>query len=151
METTDEASNDRARRLAVSLARVEGYRRHRRPTGGLGAADMRLLWLLVESGPQTLGEVGAALGLERSTVNRQVNAAADAGLLVKARVPGSSAYRVSISPAGEDAFDRGARWVLGSICATLDEMGAEPADTLVELVEQFADAYGRRTAVDAEQ
>ena len=42
---------------------------------------MRLLWLLVESGPQTLAEVTSALGLERSTVNRQVNAAVAAGLL----------------------------------------------------------------------
>lgn len=140
----DDSGDEASRRMAAALARLEAFRRHRRLGDGLGAADMRLLWLLVESGPQTLSEVTAALGLERSTVNRQVNSAVDAGLLGKERVPGSSAYRVHLTAQGRSAFDDEARRVLSSISATLDEMGSADAAVLLDLVERFVQAYGRR-------
>ncbi len=137
-----------ASRFAKALARLDGLRRHERHGEELGAADMRLLWLLQESGPQTLGQIGAALGLERSTVNRQVNAAVDQGLLLKERVPGSSAYRVQVAPAGNAAFNRGARAALAAIAEAFDEMGREDADTLIALTETFVDAYARRGGPD---
>lgn len=133
--------DETSRRLAGSLARLEAIRRHRRQ-GGLGAADMRLLWLLMEAGPQTLSEITGALSLERSTVNRQVNAAVDAGLLGKERVAGSSAYRIFLTANGREAFVQGAGRALTAIDDALAEMGTEDAAVLVNLVERFVSAYG---------
>ncbi|MFT3662680.1 MAG: MarR family transcriptional regulator [Gordonia sp. (in: high G+C Gram-positive bacteria)] len=133
-----------ARRLARALARLEGYRRNRALYGGLGAADMRLLWLVVDAGPQTLAEITRALGLERSTVNRQVNAAVDAGLLAKGRVAGSSAHRVELTDDGRAAFEHAACQALTAITETLAGMSGGEADELVALMERFVDAYGRR-------
>lgn len=140
--------DDAARRLATALARLEGLRRHQRRFADLGEADMRLLWLLRESGPQTLSQIGAALGLERSTVNRQVNAAAAAGLLIKERVPGSSALRVSVSGDGLAAFERGARAAVTSIGEVLSDIGASDAQQLIALTERFVAALSRRAEPD---
>lgn len=137
-------------RMAKALTRLEGFRRHRPRDGGLGAADMRLLWLLVESGPQTLAEVTSALGLERSTVNRQVNAAVAAGLLGKEHIAASSAYRVFLTADGYRAFGEGARRVLASIGETLADMGEDDSTRLLELTERFVDAYGRRIGGELE-
>lgn len=123
---------------------METYRRHRREEGGIGAADLRLLWLLMESGPQTLSEITGALGLERSTVNRQVNAAVDAGLLAKERVPHSSAHRVHLTEVGRAAFDAAAQRALDVIDEALAQLGASDSAALVDLVEQFVAAYGRQ-------
>ncbi|GAA3959870.1 MarR family winged helix-turn-helix transcriptional regulator [Gordonia caeni] len=142
-ELGDEAS----RRLGGAMGRLEALRRHRVDSGAPdspGTADMRLLWLLRDSGPQTLSEITAALGLERSTVNRQVNAAVDAGLLDKTRVSGSSAHRVALTGEGQRAFERGARHILSSIERALAEMGPRDAMTLIDLVERFVDVYGRQ-------
>lgn len=142
-ELGDEAS----RRLGGALGRLEALRRYRADSGtpdAPGTADMRLLWLLLDSGPQSLSEVTAGLGLERSTVNRQVNAAVEAGLLAKARVPGSTAYQVSLTDEGQRAFERGARHFLSSIECTLAEMGPRDAAMLIDLVERFVDVYGRQ-------
>lgn len=139
-ELGDEAS----RRLGGALARFEAHRRHRQTSTDVpGTADMRLLWLLRDSGPQTLSEATAALGLERSTVNRQVNAAVAAGLLNKERVPGSSAFRVFLSEAGALAFERGVRGYLSSVERALAEMGEPDASSLLDLVERFVEVYGR--------
>jgi DNA-binding MarR family transcriptional regulator len=140
---SENTGDEAARRFATALARLDGLRRHQQQYDDLGAADMRLLWLLRESGPQTLSEIGAALGLERSTVNRQVNAAVTAGLLLKERVPGSSAHRVQISPAGQEAFERGARAVLASITEVFADLGPDATDSLIALTERFVDAYAR--------
>ncbi|MFT4086739.1 MAG: MarR family winged helix-turn-helix transcriptional regulator [Gordonia sp. (in: high G+C Gram-positive bacteria)] len=139
-----------SRRFAAALTRMETYRRHRRQNDSIGAAEMRLLWLLAESGPLTLAEVTSALGLERSTVNRQVNGAVDAGLLGKERVAGSSAFQVFLTDHGRDAFDRTARRALAVIGDTLAEMGSDDSAALIDLVERFVDAYGRRTCALAE-
>lgn len=105
---------------------------------------MRLLWLLIEAGPQTLSQLTAELGLERSTVNRQVNAAVAAGLLAKERIPRSRAYQIAPTAAGSAAFDRGAHSALTAIGDTLMEMGPADSAQLLDLLEHFADAYGLR-------
>lgn len=105
---------------------------------------MRLLWLLIESGPQTLSQITEALCLERSTVNRQVNAAVGAGLLAKERLPRSSAYQILPTAAGYRAFDAGAQASLAAISESLRELGPEDSSRLLDLLERFADAHGRR-------
>lgn len=140
----DTTHDEQSRRLARALARMESLRRHRRDDGGLGAADIRLLWLLVDSGPQTLGEITVALALERSTVNRQVNAAVDAGLLAKERVPHSSAHRVHLTDAGRESFDTCAQQAVDAIGAALAQLDAEESSDLVNLVERFVVAYGHQ-------
>lgn len=110
---------------------------------------MRLLWLLIESGPQTLSQITADLGLERSTVNRQVNAAVAAGLLAKQRIPRSSAYQITPTAQGCAAFGRGAQSALTAIGETLKEMGPTDSAQLLDLMERFADAYGRRSAEES--
>lgn len=133
-----------ARRLGAALGRIDALRRHRPGFADLGSADMRLLWLMIQSGPQTLAEITDALSLERSTVNRQVNAAVNDGLLIKERIPGSAAYQVTLSPEGRAAFDRSAQRALDNIDAVLEQMGPEKSGQLISLIEEFVDVYGVR-------
>ena len=67
--------------LVVATARLERGRRAVEGRARLGTADLRLIWLLVEDGPRTMREISEELGLEQSTVNRQVNSALKAGYL----------------------------------------------------------------------
>ena len=66
--------------LVVATARFERGQRASQSLNQLNAADNRLLWLLTSQGPQTMRQVAEALGLEQSTVNRQVHAALARGL-----------------------------------------------------------------------
>lgn len=87
----------------VTVARLERARRAAEAASTLGLADQRLLWLFSDGRPRTLREISEELGLEQSTVNRQVNAALAAGRVRRFREPGQSAH---LFLATEEALDR---------------------------------------------
>ncbi|KRE39027.1 hypothetical protein ASG73_01275 [Janibacter sp. Soil728] len=70
----------------------------------LKVAEGRLLWLLRDGQPRTLRRLAEELDLEQSTVNRQVHAALDSGIIVRSRPEDSSTYVVTMSDEGEVRF-----------------------------------------------
>ncbi|WP_068259923.1 MarR family winged helix-turn-helix transcriptional regulator [Janibacter limosus] len=70
----------------------------------LKVAEGRLLWLLRDGQPRTLRQLAEELDLEQSTVNRQVHAALDSGLIVRSRPEDSPAYVVTVSDEGGARF-----------------------------------------------
>lgn len=78
-----------ARRMGALVTRLERIRRMQTNQMDLGTADLRILWLFADGRSRTLKEISADLNLEQSTVNRQINAAINEGLLQRSRRPGA--------------------------------------------------------------
>jgi DNA-binding MarR family transcriptional regulator len=70
----------------------------------LRVAEGRMLWLLRDGQPRTLRQLAEELDLEQSTVNRQVHAALDSGIIVRFRPQDSASYVVTMSDEGEARF-----------------------------------------------
>ena len=70
----------------------------------LRVAEGRMLWLLCDGQPRTLRQLAEELDLEQSTVNRQVHAALDSGIIVRSRPQDSAPYVVTMSDEGEVRF-----------------------------------------------
>ncbi|WP_198684077.1 MarR family winged helix-turn-helix transcriptional regulator [Brachybacterium sp. YJGR34] len=130
------------RRIAGMFSRLERSQRHHEATMTLGVADLRILWLFTDGRARTLREIAAELHLEQSTVNRQVNAAVDEGLLERSGEKRGAARLVTSTPAGREAFERDVAISLGAYEAALTTMGADRAALLLELMEEFLAAYG---------
>ena len=143
------APSSRDRALASLLYRLDLHRRlaeHRSP---LGTADGRLLWLLSTRGPRTLREISDALGLEQSTVNRQVNAAIDAGLLRRFAEAGRPARLIEPTAEGVGAFEDATALALGAYDDALAALGDQEAVVFLDLLEEFVTAYGAAVRTDA--
>lgn len=125
------------RRLASALTRLDKERRTQEGAQRLGTADLRLLWLLADERSRTLREIADDLGLEQSTVNRQVNAALGAGLLERTRRPEGSAYEFIRTAHGKQTFDEVSSVSMGAYAAALHELGEADAEHLVTLLQRF--------------
>lgn len=125
------------RRLASLFNRLDTQRRALEGMLALKTADLRLLWLFADGHARTLREVADELGLEQSTVNRQVNAALGAGLLERSRREGGPSYQFLRTQAGREAFERDAGLSLGAYATALGEMGDDDAEEFLALAERF--------------
>lgn len=70
----------------------------------LKVAEGRLLWLLRDGTPRTLRQVADELDLEQSTVNRQVHAALESGVVRRFRRDDHPAYLLDITDEGRRRF-----------------------------------------------
>lgn len=139
----DSADTVASMRLAGALSRLQGHRRYQEQRSLLGTADMRLLWLFRDRTARPLREIADILGLERSTVNRQVNAALASGILRRYRETGANANLVEASPKGLELLERGVEQMLRSYDTALAQFDEPDKQRLLELFDQFVDAYGR--------
>lgn len=130
------------RALAGLLTRLDVHRRLVESRSPLGVADGRLLWLLSDRRPRTLREIADALGLEQSTVNRQVNGALKEGLVRRIDEPGQPARRIEPTEDGLAALEAATSVILGAYEAGLAALGDQNAAQFLELLDQFVDAYG---------
>ncbi|HEY0215552.1 MAG TPA: MarR family winged helix-turn-helix transcriptional regulator [Cellulomonas sp.] len=128
-------------RIAALLAVLDTHRRRWNQQSRVGTADRRLLWLFRDHLPRTMREIAAALGLEQSTVNRQVNAAVKAGLLQRSRDGESAAYRFEPTAHGREAFGEDVASGLRVHRVALDRLGAEDTDQMLGLLGQFVESY----------
>jgi DNA-binding MarR family transcriptional regulator len=126
---------------AAHFFRFELYRRLADQRSRLGIANQRLLWLFRDGQGRTLREVAETLELEQSTVNRQVNAALDAGLLRRYSEGGRAARLVTMTDEGLAAFTTDVAEALAAYQAGLDALG-DDADRFVAQLSGFVDAYG---------
>lgn len=136
-----EASLDDARELAGAFAVFDRARRLLGQRSSLGTADMRLLWLFTDGRPRSLRQIAADLGLEQSTVNRQVNAAMKAGLLVRDRV-GNGPYEFTTSATGAAEFTRNVDVTLDSYRDALEAMG-DDREVFLNLITKYVEAYSQ--------
>lgn len=109
----------------------------------LGTAALRLLWLFADGRARTLKEIAAELSLEQSTVNRQVNAALDSGLLERMRRSGGNAYEFDRTAEGRRVFEEDTGRSLGAYATALEAMGDDDAERLLQLAERFVEHYRR--------
>jgi DNA-binding MarR family transcriptional regulator len=129
-------------RIASALFHFEQHKRVAEHHSPLNVADGRLLWLFSDQVPRTLRQIADELGLEQSTVNRQVNAARQAGLLDRTRAPEGGAYVFQASEEGAAVFDEAIASSLGQYDTALATLGADDAEQLITLLGRFVVAYG---------
>ena len=128
-------------RLASALARLDRAQRAAESGAELGVADGRLMWLFSDREPRTLRQVSEALGLEQSTVNRQVNAALAAGLLRRSREAGQPAHLVDATDEGLERFARDLEQHLGRLAEAVEALPEEAQAHFPALLLTFVDAY----------
>ena len=128
-------------RLAAALARLDRAQRAAEADAELGVAHGRLMWLFSDREPRTLRQVSEALGLEQSTVNRQVNAALAAGLLRRSREAGQPAHQFDATEEGLKLFSRDLEQHLGRLDRALAALPDEAREEFPGLLLVFADAY----------
>jgi len=128
-------------RAAVALSRLDRARRAAETRSELGVATQRLMWLFRDGQARTLKDVADTLGLEQSTVNRQVNAALDADLLRRYRDPGQTAHLLEATENGITRFERDLQWGLELMDTALAAVpSSQRADFLDHLL-KFAETY----------
>jgi DNA-binding MarR family transcriptional regulator len=138
----------RLRALGDELMRVGRRRTSGYPGSRLEVSAYRLLWVITE-GPATLRELAERLQLDQSTVNRQVNAAIQQGLVERYAVPGSPSRRLRPSEAGWAAYRHDSQVRTAVLAGALDDLGPERAAALVDLLRGFNDAWDERIAATA--
>jgi DNA-binding MarR family transcriptional regulator len=143
VETSLALSPDR--HVAWMLRRLEQARRTGEQRADLGAADQRLLWLFQDRRPRTLKEIAEQLGLEQSTVNRQVNAALKEGLLRRYREAGQAARLVVATDEGLARFDADLELLLGAYTQALAALDEQERPWFLSRLTRFVEGYEEAT------
>lgn len=112
-----------AKELMALLASFDAQRRLLGQHATLKTADIRLLWLFNDGKPRTLKEMSAELGLEQSTVNRQVNAAINDSLLTRNKKNPTDPYRFEPSEFGAQEFSKYMAATTGAYTQTFAQLG----------------------------
>jgi len=134
------------RQLGDELMRLTRRRATTYPGSILDPSAFRLLWLLTEGPARTLRELSDELQLDQSTVNRQVNAALNHGLVERYAVADNASRLVRPTEAGRAAYLHDGALRAEVYHAVLDELGAERAGALVAELREFNDALDRAHA-----
>lgn len=134
--------------LGDELLRLQRHRATVYDGVQLESSAFRLLWALADGEPRTLRQLAQHLDLEQSTINRQANAAIDAGLLERFEVEGRASRLLRPTPAGRAAYEHDGLIRAARYHRVLDLLGAERARSLVEHLTAFNDAWD--TALAAE-
>lgn len=116
----------------------------------LKVAEGRLLWLLTDDQPRTLREIAQELHLEQSTVNRQVNAALTAGLLVRSHADDETAYRVEASTTGREKIHADVDRYISLQKDALADIPPEEQETFLRHLATYVEALNEAAASDSE-
>lgn len=131
------------RALGDELIRMTARRTTAYAGSVLDGSAFRILRLLEESGPRTLRDLSEELQLERSTVNRQVNAAIGHGYVERVSATGRSAGLVRPTAEGRAAYLHDGRLRGEVYNRALDELGPDRAAAMVESLRELNDALDR--------
>ena len=127
------------------LLRIVARLRHQTDMGAVA-----VLGLLIEHGPQRVGEIAQALGTDPSTVSRKVAALVDAGLVERRVDPADGrAHLLAATPAGEQKMRTGRQRRTDMVTAVLSEWPEDARRELASLLGRFADGmqeHGMRVA-----
>ena len=106
----------------------------------LDRSAFRLLWLLRDDGPVTIGHLVEVLQVEQSTVSRQVKSAVEHGLVTFSLQPGSRSKLVRSTPEGERAFQRDLARRGVVFRTALETLGRERVERLAQDLGRLNDA-----------
>lgn len=131
------------RAFGDEIMRMTGRRTTTYAGSVLESSAFRILWLLEESGPRTLRELSEDLQLERSTINRQVNAAIRHGYVERVAAAGRSGGLVRPTPEGHRAYLHDGRLRAAMYARALHDLGPDRALVMVESLRELNDALDR--------
>lgn len=126
--------------LGEQLLRVKSRRVPQAEGAQLGDSAFRILWRLSRGGPRTMRELADELGLEQSTVHRQVHAAIAGEWVERYDEAGRAGMLLRPTPAGAAAFEHDGRARSEAVRAALAAMGPDRTRALTELLGEFNDA-----------
>ncbi len=112
----------------------------------LKVADGRLLWLLRDGQARTLRQVADELGLEQSTVNRQVHAALESGVIHRFREEGNNAWLLAITDEGRRRFRTDLDRQLEVHQRALDAVPEDQQADFLAHLRAYVDAIGEAAA-----
>jgi len=127
--------------LGSELMRISRRGTRVYPGTALDLSAFKILWLLSETGPQSMKDLANELLLDQSTVSRQVKAAVEQGLVERYEVPGGAVRLLRPTPTGTDAYLREAGLRTAVIRDALDALGPERAAMFVKDLIAFNDAF----------
>ncbi len=133
------------RDVAAHLFRLDRRRYAVEHQATLGAADLRLLWLLSDGTARTLREISETLDLEQSTVNRQVNKAIRSGHLHRYTESAGQAALVAPTPEGRARLEQDIALVMRLYDQALESLGDESGEFL-RLLGRFVAGYEEAVA-----
>lgn len=109
----------------------------------LEASAFAILWILYDGAPRTLRDLTEELGLEQSTVNRQVNAAIRQGYLQRYEVVGSVSKMLRPTDKGREAFAHDGRLRAERLERVFDDLAPGTPEALLHELRAFNQAYER--------
>ena len=128
---------DRIGQQLMRLLRVVARMRHQ----GGDVAVGHVLAVLLERGPQRVGELAQSLGTDPSTVSRQVTALVDAGLVERRAHPDDGrAHLLAATESGTHRCVAGRRRRIEVVETVLADWPTEDQRRLADLLGRFADA-----------
>ncbi|MGZ4455294.1 MAG: MarR family winged helix-turn-helix transcriptional regulator [Nocardioides sp.] len=139
---------DRARLVVLGseVLRLARRRASSYPGSQLEESAFRILHRLSEAGPLSLGDLGAELDLEQSTVSRQVSAAVARGLVERTAGAGRGERLVAPTAAGRAAYDHDAGLRAVAWGAAVADFGPDRLETLIGTLSDLNDALDRAHA-----
>lgn len=143
---TDDLRETPAGMAIIAIAMLERAQRAAEDVAEVRVADRRLLWLLSDGEPRTMRQIAEELGLEQSTVNRQVNAALGEGLLARTDPDEHHARPLVVTEEGQALFGRSFDRHVGYVERALEVIPADRAPTFLTDLVAFAEAYGTAVA-----
>lgn len=138
--TSHYGDETQAKQLMALLTIFDTQRRQLGHHAPLKTADLRLLWLFVDGRARTLKEIATELGLEQSTVNRQVNAAIRGSLLERCEDSPHQPYKFLPSQYGTQVFDDYMATTTDVYAETVASLGSEGAQ-FVALMNAFVAGF----------
>ena len=136
VELDDLAVADRIGQQLMRLLRIVAKMRHQ----GGDVAVAHVLMVLLERGPQRVGEIAQSLGTDPSTVSRQVTALVDAGLVERRVHPDDGrAHLLAATESGTHRCVAGRRHRIDVVAAVLADWPAADRHRLAGLLGRFAD------------
>lgn len=153
MSSTDENTDLIAEITALGdeLLRLQRHRTTVYEGVVLENSAFRILWVLADGEPRTLRQLASHLDLEQSTVNRQANAALDAGFLERFEVPGSASRWLRPTAAGRTAYEHDGVIRAARYQRVLGALGAERARALTAHLIAFNDAWDATLAAEGRE
>ena len=109
-------------------------------------ADRRIMWLFADRRPRTLREIATSLGLEQSTINRQVNAAIKRGYVERFDVPGQVSRSHRPTSEGREAFEHDGLARVERLQRVFDDLAPGDPNELLRQLRAFNDAYERQSS-----
>lgn len=133
------------------LASLEALQFRRWGSEGLTISQLRVLYLLRDSGRASVGAVAEHLGITPSTATALVDRLVQRGLVERgAREGDRRVVELHLSAVGSEHVEEAVRCRRRDLTGSLDELSEGDRERLAELLEELAERLEHREAAKAE-